>query len=273
MTQDVLSELRAQYHGMNAAEQKVARAVLGDALAVQTMSISELAKSAQTSDATVTRFCRRLGLSGFFALKLELAKACSANEKTEKLGIASAVAKEGKHAIDSTLSRLDGDGALLQTVEMIERARNVLVVGYGGTAPIAAEFASVFSTVSLKFSVVPDAHSQIATVSLMTEKDLLVLFSYSGSTLEGTELLRAARERGIPTVLITHFEISPSAKYADAVLCYGVDEHPCRVGSVPVRIAQLTLIDILFRTYEERNRDACEHGFARVTDALATKHI
>ena len=270
---DILEILRAKYHELNAAEQKVARAVLDSAAAVQTMSISELARAAKTSEATVTRFCRRMGLTGFFALKLALAKIGSVTEKVEDTGIAKKVAREGKNAIDSTLALLDGDEALLQAVTMIERAEHVLAVGYGSTSLIAAEFANVFSTVSLKFSVVPDAHSQIATASLMTEKDLLILFSYSGSTLEGTELLRMAREKRIPTVLVTHFELSPSSKYADVVLYCGVDEHPYRVGSVPVRIAQMALIDILFRTYEERNRDVCEHGFDRVTDALATKHI
>src|SRR5699024_12824014 len=42
-------------------------------------TISELSKLAQVSDASVSRFCKNLSLSGFHQLKVELAKA-SQNE-------------------------------------------------------------------------------------------------------------------------------------------------------------------------------------------------
>lgn len=273
MAENILDILRARYHDLNAAEQKVASCVLERSAQVQNMSISELAQASQVSDATVTRFCRRLSLSGFFAFKLELAK-CGGEitEGEEEIGgLSGAVAHEAKSAVDSTLAVLK-DEDIEAAVSMLERADRVLVVGYGSTALSAAELVNVFSVASLKFFAVSDTHSQTATVSMMTERDLLVLFSYSGSTLEGTELLRFAKEKGIPTLLITHFAESPSAKYADALLCHAVDEHPYRAGSVPVRIAQLTLIDLLWRTYEARNGEICRSNIRRVADALAKKH-
>ena len=272
MTESILDIIRVRYHGLNATEQKVASYVSGSASRVQNMSISELARESGVSEATVSRFCRRLGLSGFFALKLELAKSCGSDVSAESEGLPAGVEAEAKSAVSATVARLSAED-LARASEMIERAERVVAVGYGSTSLAAAELANVFSTVLLKFSSVADVHSQTATVSLMSKKDLLILVSYSGSTVEGTELLRFAKERGVPTILLTHFEESPSAKYADTVLCYGVDESPYRVGSVPVRIAQMVLIDALFRTYEERNRAECSESLCAVTEALADKHI
>ncbi len=38
------------------------------------MTVGELAKASGTSDATVSRFCRRCGFKGFHSLKLALAR-------------------------------------------------------------------------------------------------------------------------------------------------------------------------------------------------------
>lgn len=272
MPENILDIIRVKYHSLNATEQKIASYTLDSASRVQNMSISELARESGVSEATVSRFCRRLDLSGFFALKLELAKASRSGESAPRESFCADVENEAKSAVTTTVARLSKE-ALERAAEMIERAGRIVAVGYGSTSIAAAELVNVFSTVSLKFSSVADVHSQTATVSLMSKGDLLILFSYSGSTVEGTELLRFAKERGIPTLLLTHFEESPSAKYADTVLCYGVDESPYRVGSVPVRIAQMVLIDALFRTYEDRNRADCGASLCAVTEALANKHI
>ena len=269
-----LDTLRSKYFELKGAEQKVAAFILENTARMQTMSITELAKESGVSEATVSRFCKRMSLVGFFALKLEIARslhtditpAAKATELSEK------VALEAKAAIDSTVAVLSEEG-ISDAVSMLEKAERVLSVGYGSTDIMAKEFTSVFSAASLKFSSVTDSHIQAATLALLNEKDLLVLFSYSGATLEGTELLKQARANRVPTLLITHFAESPSAAYADKILCYGVDENPYRSGSVPVRIAQLVLIDLLWREFYSRNEKLCDENIRKKTDALAKKHI
>ncbi|QIG37035.1 transcriptional regulator [Ligilactobacillus salivarius] len=64
---------------MSQTDKKISEVVLRNPQKTVDFTISELSKLAQVSDASVSRFCKNLSLSGFHQLKVELAKA-SQNE-------------------------------------------------------------------------------------------------------------------------------------------------------------------------------------------------
>jgi len=86
-------------------------------------------------------------------------------------------------------------------------------------------------------------------------------------------VLELAKSRGIATVLITRYDKSPIATIADHVLRCGSNEGPFQFGSVPARVAQLALMDVLFQEYYLRNRDECEQSIQQIGSALSIKHI
>jgi hypothetical protein len=60
---DTLALIRESLEDLRNSEKKVAKCVLADPAAVITSSITELAERAGTSEPTVIRFCRKLGLA------------------------------------------------------------------------------------------------------------------------------------------------------------------------------------------------------------------
>ena len=100
-----------------------------------------------------------------------------------------------------------------------------------------------------------------------------MLYSYSGATHNGIAVLELAKVRGIPTILVTRFPKSPAAQLADVVLHCGSNETPFQFGSVPAKVAQLVLQDILYQEYMHRNRETCEENLQRIAAALSEKHI
>jgi DNA-binding MurR/RpiR family transcriptional regulator len=106
------------------------------------------------------------------------------------------------------------------------------------------------------------------------EKDsIILLFSYSGATTNGLQVLELAKTRGIKTILITRFPKSPAAKLADVVLRCGSNEGPFQLGSVAAKIAQLVVVDILFQEYYSRNRESCEENIQSIASALSDLHL
>ena len=87
------------------------------------------------------------------------------------------------------------------------------------------------------------------------------------------ETLTVVRQQGAKTILITRFPRSPGAALADVVLCCGSNEGPLQLSSVPAKIAQLFLLDILFSAFCRRNLERCRESRARVAEALAEKHL
>ena len=57
------------------------------------------------------------------------------------------------------------------------------------------------------------------------------------------------------------------------VLCCGSSESPFQFGSVPAKVAQLVLMDVLFQEYLHRNREKCEESLQRIGAALSEKHV
>ena len=279
---NILERIHASYYQLTAAERRVADYVLSQYDHVQFMSITQLAEECGTADATVSRFCRSLELKGFNAFKLELAKytastsAGSLRDRVVPSNTSEAryleAARLSQAAITQTLALLRPND-VTKVVELFESADRVYCMGAGGSMLLASECAHLFSTVCNKFFAVWDSHMQMSLISTMSTGDVILLFSYSGATRNGIEVLELARQRGIRTVLITRYPKSPAAKLATTVLCCGSSESPFQFGSVPAKIAQLMLLDVLFQEYLHRNRKACEENLQRIAAALSEKHI
>src|SRR5215217_4371031 len=74
MQSALIANIRSAAPNMTPALARVADHVLGNAQAVLYQSITELAEEASSSEASVMRFCRELGFTGFQNFKLMLAQ-------------------------------------------------------------------------------------------------------------------------------------------------------------------------------------------------------
>ena len=277
---NILDRIHACYYQLAAAERRVADYVLAQYRQVQFMSITQLAEECGAADATVSRFCRSLKLKGFNAFKLELAKYAASSEglrphptpTNTPAGRCAEAGRLSQEAISQTMALVRTED-VEKTVSMFEQANRIYCMGAGGSMLLANECSHLFSTVCNKFSAIWDSHMQMSITATMNQNDVIVLFSYSGATQNGMEVLALAKERGIRTILITRYPKSPAASLADVVLCCGSSESPFQFGSVPAKVAQLVLMDVLFQEYFHRNQDQCEESLQRIAAALSEKHI
>lgn len=275
---NLFERLHASYYQLTATERKVADYVLAQRDQVQFMSITQLAEECGTAEATISRFCRSLGLKGFNAFKIELARGYVSDKQPPRHAQDSTEGrskKVGDLAIEAVRQTIDlsRPQEVAQAVAMIEQAPRVMCIGSGGSMIIASECAHLFSTVTTKFFTMSDSHRQMSAAAIMSPGDVIILFSYSGATTNGIEVLELAKQQGIQTILVTRFSKSPAAKLADVVLHCGSNEGPFQSGSVPAKVAQLIVIDILFQEYCHRNQSTCEENAQRIAAALAGKHI
>lgn len=276
---DILERIHASYYQLTATERKVADYVLAQHAQVQFMSITQLADECGTAEATISRFCRSLKLKGFNAFKIELARhsapavAKAQTHSTDTLaGRCQEVARLATDAVHQTIELVQPHW-VVQAVDLIEQAPRVMCIGSGGSMVLASECAHMFSTVTGKFYSVPDSHMQMSAAATLEKNSIILLFSYSGATTNGLQVLELAKQRGIKTILITRFPKSPAAKLADIVLRCGSNEGPFQFGSVAAKIAQLIVVDVLFQEYYSRNPERCEENIQSIASALSDMHI
>ena len=280
---DVFTRINREYYQLTSAEKKIADYMLLQRQECQYMSISEMAEVADVAEATVSRFCRRLGYKGYSAFKLAVAGCGSAQrpmsplygeiQAEDSLGdMCQKIYAADVDAITQTLALIN-PGAVTRAAELILSADRVLCMGLGGSMVLAQEAAHLFSTALPNFYAVEDSHFQAIRCALLTQRDVVVYFSYSGSTRDVVDVMKIVQERGAKTILITRFPKSPGAACADVVLECGAREGPLQMGSVAARMGQLYLIDVLFNEVCRRDMDACRERRRQVANALADKHL
>ena len=249
----------------------------------QYLSIGELAEESGVAEATVSRFCRRLGYKGYNAFKLAIANASAPKldaassdltirDGDDPMELARKLYAEESEAMLQTVSLLR-PAELDKAAEILKGARKVLCMGQGGSMILASEAAHLFSVYDGKFIPVSDSHMQLIASATLSPEDAVLFFSYSGATRDMMETLSVVRQQGARTVLITRFPRSPGAALADVVLQCGSNESPLQHGSVPARIAQLFLLDILFTRICLSDPDACRENRQRIAAVLAEKHL
>ena len=276
---DILERIHASYYQLTAAERRVADYVLAQHTQVQFMSITQLADECGTAEATISRFCRSLKLKGFNAFKIELARhsaPASAKVQTHSTDTPAGRCQEvGRLAVDAVNQTIElvQPQLVQQAVELIENAPRVMCIGSGGSMILANECAHMFSTVTGKFYSPADSHMQMSSAATLEQGSIILLFSYSGATTNGLQVLELAKMRGIKTILITRFPKSPAAKLADVVLRCGSNEGPFQFGSAAAKIAQLVVVDVLFQEYFSRNREICEENIQSIASALSDMHV
>lgn len=283
---NIFTAISNSYYNLTASEKKLAEYVHAHKTDVQFMSISELAEACGLADATVSRFCRRMKLRGYSDFKLSLAKA-AAEEKSgspdKKSGQAQPTEGDLSQLCDKVLAshilaikqskeRLKPDN-ITAAVDLICSADRVWCMGQGGSMILAEETAHLFSTVCSKFFSISDSHTQLTRTALFGPGDVLFFLSYSGSTKEMMDVMTQARAHGASIVLITRFLKSPGAMLANVTLQCGSDEGPLQMGSIPARVAQLYIVDVLFQEFCRRDPESTQRCSELVADALTEKHM
>ncbi len=281
--EDVFTKINREYYELTGAEKKIADYVMLHQRDSQYLSISEMAVAAGVAEATVSRFCRRLGYQGYNAFKLAVASSSAAPSMNNPLGgevspedtVASMCEKlcaADVEAVTQTYA-LIRQSDVKRAAELILAAGRVLCMGLGGSMILAMEAAHLFSTVMPNFYAVEDSHNQVIRASSLTAGDVVLYFSYSGSTRDMLDVMRLVRERGAHSIVITRFPNSQGAKYADVTLECGSRETPYQLGSIAAKIAQLYLVDVLFTEVCRRDIAGARAMRRAVADALSNKHL
>ncbi len=283
MPKNILELITEQYHALTRSSRKLADYILANVHDTQYMSISTLAEKSGVSEASITRFCKSLGLSGYNNLKLALAKATYITDigdpsddpanitSQDTLGIIFHKLYDANViSLNETMELLD-ETEISKAVDLLSDADRVFCFGQGGSMVMAMEAWARFSTATSRFIHIEDSHMQVMSISLATEKDVILFFSYSGSTKDMEDIMRIAKERRVSVILVTHFRNSRATEYADVVLLCGYNESPLQSGSVAAKIGQLFIIECLFYVFCKRNPEVYSKARSATVEAIMPK--
>lgn len=279
----LLVRLRGIRPTLTPAEERVATEVLADARRASDLTITELARSAETSETTVLRFCKRLGLKGYPQLRLALAAESAMPREQRMAGsdisatdtiddIVAKVAAVDSSAVEETAQQLDRD-ALTRAAAAVAAASRVDIYGIGASALVGSDLQSKLHRIGLVSFAWNDPHIALTSATLLGRGDVAVGISHTGAMAETIESLGVARERGATTVAVTNFPLSPLASSADIVLTTAARETSLRSGATASRIAALTVVDCLYIAVAQRDLRRARKAVADSRKAVEGHHV
>jgi len=280
-----LVRIRSLLPGLARAEQRVAKVVLEDPAQVARRSITEVALAANTSETTVTRFCKAVGVGGYPQLRIALAADTARTEArtTRNLGgeigpeddLAAVIGKVSfadARAVEETADQLEV-ATLEKVIEVVANAGRVDVYGVGASAFVAADLQQKLHRIGRVCFAWSDTHIMLTSAAVLSPGDVAIGVSHTGATTDTVEALRVAREHGAITIAVTNFPRSPITEVADHVLTTAARETTFRSGATASRIAQLTVIDCLFIGVAQRHMDASVSALDATRDAVGSHRL
>ncbi|MFC0116095.1 MurR/RpiR family transcriptional regulator [Kibdelosporangium aridum] len=280
-----LVRIRSLLPGLARAEQRVAKVVLDNPAAVARRSITEVADAAGTSETTVTRFCKAIGVGGYPELRIALAADTARTEaraerdlggeispEDDLMQVVSKVTFADARAVEETADQLDV-ATLQQVVDVIAAAGRVDVYGVGASAFVALDLQQKLHRIGRVSFAWNDTHIMLTSAAVLGSGDVAVGISHTGATTDTVEALRTARQHGATTVALTNFPRSPITEVADLVLTTAARETTFRSGAMASRIAQLTVIDCLFIGVAQRHLPTAMGALEATRDAVGPHRL
>jgi DNA-binding MurR/RpiR family transcriptional regulator len=277
-TPNVILQIKSQYNTFNETEKKVAEYIINNPSNIIYSTISQVAEQLDVADATIFRFCKKINLKGFQDLKITLATEFTkgtnsyANEQIDATDneqtIINKVFNANITALNDTLHSVDS--------RLIEKAANeilsadqIVFYGNGGSGAVAMDAHQKFLRTGLRVSVYTDNHLQLMSVAQLTKKDLIIVFSHSGSNLNMINLLDIAKENGTKSIGITSFSRSPIGEKVDISINAISQETGYQFEAFASRIAHLTLVDSLYISVMLKRKELTDAAVKKMRNAIA----
>ena len=257
------------------SEQRVGRWILQHPQEAANITLARLAAECETSEPTVVRFCRRVGLGGFRELAIRLTEALSSpstyvhRNVSADDSIADAVIK----VMDTSIQSLVEMRAQLSSmpvnaaVDAMKDARQIVFAGLGASGQVARDACHKFFRLGIPCTALHDTTMILQYAAIADSRDVLILLSHSGRWQEFGRAAKMARERGATVIAIT----SPDSVFAEEASLH----FPCSVVEdtniftpMSSRLAQLALLDAIQVALALAQGDVAGDNLRRSKDAL-----
>ena len=224
MEKSVINQICASMDTFFETEKKIGNFIIHHPKEIVDMTVGELAKECQVSEASVSRFCKKIDMKGFHHLKISIAKEMVSQSEDDELSnhisvddleqslkniLANKVAE-----LTQTVSMMHSEN-LQDILKRINNAQNVLFAAVGNTVPVAMDGAYKLNQIGISAVSTPVWETQLAYSYNLSPDDVVIAISNSGESTGVINILEAAKQKKATTISITNSEKSTIAKISD----------------------------------------------------------
>lgn len=244
-------------------ERKIAAYLLGNFDKSLHSTLLELADGIGVSDASIVRFCKSIGYTGFQEYKINAAMQCvpeprlynpSLSVDDSPAELCNKIFAIESSALEQTKQELDIK-VMNEVADLLINAKRINLVGTGGSAISARDFQHKLLKIGVRAELQEDKDLQLMSASLLTENDVLFAISHSGSNLHVAETIDLAKKQNAKVVTLTMKSKNVVVEKADYPLYVVSEKTIFESESFSARLAQLAMLDCLVAVMAFKNFD------------------
>ena len=243
-----------------ASERKIANFFLEKPQLAIDATAGKIGKLTSTSSSAVVRFAKKLGYSGFPAMKLDIAVTTTNNQNNSDLteieaeeSITTILEKTSARlkTIPDVITAQNETADFSNATKLIENARHIFVYGVTASALAAQDIQQKFTRVGLDVIYHADFHQMMTTMqATATNQDLAIVISESGYTFETLKFKKISLDLELKVIVLTNEIESEIFRGCDVTLTTTSQQFDkVRFASTTGLLSQLYVVDILFYTY------------------------
>lgn len=260
------------YPSLTPSEKKISDYLFANKENFVKYSIQELSAEVQVGEATIVRFCQKVGFSGYLELKLALEKDMLLEEsEPQDQTYMDLVTDSLIEVVKNTRLLVDFE-VLEQAVDLLYKGERLVFFGVGSSGLVAQDAQISFLRLGATALAFPDPHFQAMQAATLSSKDVTVAISLTGSTNDTVFAAQTAKEAGSKLIVLTNYIQSPLAKLGDIVLLTAFKENMMEGGSLAAKVSQLCLINMLKVGYAKRNPEGINMVKERTARTIISKN-
>lgn len=253
----VLERIESNLDLLTGSESKIAQWILDNPETVLHLTVRDLARESNSSQAAVIRLLRTLKINGYNTLKVLLTADLvrqehrTSPEYTEIDPNASfnsqlqSFAHAAEESIYQTINNVN-ESDLARISARLPAARSVFLFGMAASHIVAHDLSQKLTRLGYPVTCWSDIHMATVAAALLGPKDVAILVSFSGSTREVLEIAEQLRVRKTFIVAITQYRPkNPLAEVADVVFHVSAQEPTPRIGATTSVLTSLLIGDAL----------------------------
>ena len=277
MEGSVINQICASMDLFFDTEKKIGDYIVRNPQKVVDMTVGELAKECGVSEASVSRFCKRIELKGFHHLKISLARELvDAKDDGEISGHISVDDMEGSlrgilsnkmEELRQTVAMIDRE-ELKKILDVINNADTVLMAAVGNTIPVAMDGAYKLNQIGIRAVSTPIWETELGYSYNLTDKDVVIAISNSGESTGVIQILEAAKSRGAVAISITNNARSSVAELSTYHITTATREKLFLDGYCFSRVSATMVIEIIYLLLASMRKESYE-SIVRHEQAMA----
>jgi DNA-binding MurR/RpiR family transcriptional regulator len=211
MVSTVISKIVSMQHSFTISENEISQYVINHPDLVVSSTITTIARETGTSEASINRFCKKIGYKGFNGFKIALAQENFYNSMVKQNnysvdnGFISSVTSDYRQMLMNTSAMLE-ERTVIEAVNCIKEAKNIHIFSLSNVALIARELQFKFDQIGIKSRAFTDIIDMRIQATNIAAGDVSIFIAPTIMMRDIYQIASASIERKAKNLTITSYD-------------------------------------------------------------------